>query len=191
MMKPMKDHKRTTYFVALALLVIGCFMTSPAAKAANPTTGSSERVSQLLSEVKAEAVALEHDAEDLAVWTRAKQMSWMSHAAKLNQMKDHVNQAGQLLTKLNEARTTASPWQQQAIDRIYPLLKELADNTSTTINHLSANKERINFSPYPDYAKANFELAQELAALISDYVEYGDHEEDFHRLQEKLQPAAS
>ena len=190
-MKPMKDQKRTTYFLALALLVTGCFITSSAAKAANPTTGSSEKVSQLLAEVKAEAVALEHDAEALAVWTRAKQMSWESHAAKLTEMKNHVNQAGQLLTKLNEARTTASPWQQQAIDRIYPLVKELADNTSTTINHLSANKGRIRFSPYPDYAKANFELAQELTALISDYVEYGDHEEEFHRLQDKLQPAAS
>ena len=117
-------------------------------------------------------------------------MSWESHAGKLNQIKDHVNQAGKLLTKLNEAREGASPWQHQAIDRIYPLLKELDDNTEATINHFNDNRAHIHFPAYQDYAKAGYDLAKELAALISDYVEYGDHEADFHRLQEKLEPAA-
>jgi hypothetical protein len=106
-------------------------------------------------------------------------------------IRGHVNRAGELLTKLNEAREGASPWQHQAIDRIYPLLKELADNTQATINHLNDNQSNVHFSPYTDYAKANYDLAQELAALVSDYVEFGEHEAEFHRLQEKLQSSGS
>ena len=187
----MNSQKRTPYFLIVSLLVASCFLVSPAASVGETPSGSSEKLNQLLSQIKTEALALEHDADLLAGWTRAKQVSWETHAAKLNDIKDHINQAGQLLTDLNDARGTASPWQQQAIDRIYPLVKELADNTGTTINHLNDNHGRIHFAPYTDYAKANYELARELASLITDYVDYGDHEAEFHRLQEKLQPAAT
>jgi trans-aconitate methyltransferase len=187
----MNSQKRTPYFLILWLLVAGCFLISPAANAGDTSSESSEEVSQLLSQVKTEAIALERDSEDLAAWTGAKQMSWESHAGKLNEIKDHVNQAGRLLRQLNEASGTASPWQQQAIDRIYPLLKELADNTEMTINHFNDNKDKIHFSAYAEYAKAGYELAHDLAALVSDYVEYGNLEVDFHRLQEKLDSTAS
>ena len=110
---------------------------------------------------------------------------------KLNRIRDHVNQAGQLLDKLNEAREGASPWQHQAIDRIYPLLKELADNTEATINHLNDNKAHIQLPAYMITRRRATMLAEELSNLISDYVEYGEHETEFHRLQDKLQPAAS
>ncbi|MGD0224781.1 MAG: hypothetical protein ABSF71_20825 [Terriglobia bacterium] len=187
----MNSQTKTPYFLILSLLVARCFLVAPAAKAVDTPTESSEEVSQLLSQVKTEAIALERDSDELAAWTRAKQVTWQSHGRKLNVIRGHVNRAGELLTKLNEAREGASPWQHQAIDRIYPLLKELADNTQATINHLNDNQSNVHFSPYTDYAKANYDLAQELAALVSDYVEFGEHEAEFHRLQEKLQSSGS
>jgi len=187
----MNSQKRTPYFLILWLLVAGCFSISPAANARDTSSGSSAEVSRLLAEVKTEAIALERDAADLHAWTGAKQVGWESHSGKLNLIREHINKAGQLLPRLNEAREGASPWQHQAIDRIYPLLKELADNTQATINHLNDNQSNVHFSPYTDYAKANYDLAQELAALVSDYVEFGEHEAEFHRLQEKLQSSGS
>ena len=107
----MNNQKRTPYFLILALLVAGCLSISPAANAGDTSSESSEEVSQLLSQIKTEALALEDDADVLASWAVAKNLSWESHAGKLSEIKDHVNQAGQLLTKLNEAREGASPWQ--------------------------------------------------------------------------------
>ncbi len=187
----MNSRKRTPYFLMLSLLAAGCFLISPAANAGDTSSGSSQEVNQLLSEVKAEAIALERDCDEITIWASARQLSWESHARKLTLIREHINRAGQLLTQLHDARDTASPWQQQAIDRIYPLLKELADNTEMTINHFKDNKDHIHFSAYADYAKAGYDLAQELAALVSDYVEYGEHEAEFHRLQEKLDSTAS
>jgi DNA repair exonuclease SbcCD ATPase subunit len=187
----MNKHQTTTLSLIVAFLIAGTLAIAPATKAATASAAGSEEINRLLAEVKAEAAALERDAVEIAAWTRARQMSWESHATNLRSMREHVNQAGQLLTRLNEAREGASLWQQEAIDRIHPLLKELADNTQSTINHLSDNQDRIYFPPYTDYAKAGADLAQELAALVSDYTKFGELEEEFHRLQEKLQPAAS
>jgi len=183
----MMTRKRVIpYFVILGLVVAGCFLISPAARAGQTASGSSEEVQQLLSQTRTEVATLERDAGELASWARAKQLRWESHAQQLNKMKYHVNEAGQLLAKLHEARGTASPWQQEAIDRIYPLLKDLADNTEKTINYLNDARNRIRFSPYVDYAEAGNALATELATLVRDYVEFGELEADLLRLEEKL-----
>jgi hypothetical protein len=185
----MNDHKNTIYPLILALLAVGYLTMSPAAKAADTSGGDSEQVSKLFADAKAEAHELERDADDLQTFMRST-MSWESHARQISMVREHVNKAGKILTRLNEARDTASPWQQKAIDNIYPLLKELADNTGTTINYLNDNKERIHHSTeYKDYVVANYDLSKELAALISDYVAYGKNKAEFNRLEEKLQVA--
>jgi hypothetical protein len=38
---------------------------------------------------------------------------------------------------------------------------------------------------------AGYDLAKELAALITDYVDYGDRDTEFQRLQENLEPTES
>ena len=71
------------------------------------------------------------------------------------------------------------------------LLQQLADNAGATMKHLNDSPGRIYRTPYIDYAVPGKDLTTELAALVSDYVEFGKHEADSHRLQEKLEPSAS
>lgn len=165
-------------------------MVSSAAPAEDTPSRSSQEVNRLLSEVKAEAIALERDCDEIASWAGNEQSRWESHASKLNVISEHTHRAGRLLTKLHETRATASPWQQQAIDRVYLLLKELDDVAEAMINRFSANTAHIHSAVYKDYAKASSDLAKELGSLISDYVGYGDKETDFHRRQEKLDSTA-
>ena len=187
----MMKQNRNTRFLVLALVVAGCLTTARSIRAADAPRGGSAEVSRLLAEVKNEVIALKHDTDELHSWTRPKQVSWQSHAEKLTKIRGHVNQAGKLMAELNKAREGASPWQHQAIDRIYPLLKTLADNTQATIDHLNDNRSLIHFSPYNDYARANYDLAQDLAELVCGYVDYGNHEDELRRLNEELQVAAS
>ena len=70
------------------------------------------------------------------------------------------------------------------------MLNELADKTAGIINHLNEKRSSLHLSEYGDNAKAGYDLAKDLAALVSDYVEYGNLEGDFHRLQEKLDSAS-
>jgi len=66
-------------------------------------------------------------------------------------------------------------------------LKELADNTTTTITHLGDNKTKVHLPEFKDYVKANYELATDLEALIRDFVDYGNAKEKFEGLGSKLE----
>ncbi len=91
-----------------------------------------------------------------------------------------------MIAQLTEARDTGSPWQQQAIDHILPALKELAANTTLTIDHLNNNKNVIHNEALQRYCGVNYELARELVALITDFMDYGETEAKFADLQRKV-----
>lgn len=171
------------------VLFLGAFgvMTSTihGAQTTKDPKGSKE-VSTLFDEIKSEAVQLRHDAEELKKYTHSN-LSWETHAEKIEQIKQHVNNTGKSLGKLDRARANAAPWQQQAIDRITPLLKELASNVEGTIEHLDQQPKLSHTSPYVDYVDANFEVASTLSELISDYVEYGRSKANSTELAEKLE----
>lgn len=168
------------FFLAVALL-----STVPIVSAAQ-SARDSEEVSGLLAEAKTESIQLKQDAEEMNSFVRSK-TSWQSHASKLNAIKQHANNLGELVAKMNSAKATASPWQQQSIDRITPLLRELAASVTSTIKHLSDNQNRLQHPPYPDYAATNADLASDLSQLISDYVAYGEAKHKSEDLAQKLE----
>ena len=114
--------------VPIAVMAIGMSTGLFAAGTPNPMPDS-EPDSDLLSQVKTHAFQLKEDAGILESFTRNVGLSWQSHAAVLTRMREDINQAGRDLAKLEEAKKSASIWQETAIERIQPLLKELAENT--------------------------------------------------------------
>lgn len=183
----MFNFKKSALFLAiLSLFAIVCIVTPQSAAAVDKAKLDSEEVSKLLADAKSEAFELKHDAEIMESFSHSK-LSWESHARVIEQIKEHVNAVGRLETKLRNARVTASPWQEQAIDQITPLLNELATYTEAAINHLNANRARLHSTEYQDYLKANYEVASELAALVTDFVDYGKTKNRFEHLRDKLE----
>ena len=171
----------------VALLAVALFFMAPT-KGVAQSSGDSEEVSGLLAEAKTEAIQLERDAEEMKSFVlRSKKLSWESHAVKLTEIKQHVNSLGELVTKMNNAEAKASPWQQQSIDRVTPLLRDLAASVTSTINHLNDNQNRLHFPPYPAYAAANADYATDIAQLVSDYVAYGGAKHKSEDLAQKLE----
>jgi len=117
-------------------------------------------------------------------------VSWQSHADKLEQIKEHVNNLGRTVEQLTAARASASPWQQVAIDRMIPLLKELASNTTAAINHLNENKLRPTSGQYTEYLRANADTAHQLSDMISSFVQYGQTQAKVDKPEQKLEVAA-
>ena len=170
--------------VAFALAVRG---GSPQDAAAAQT--SQKEVSQLLEQTKAAAAQLERDALVLESFTRGH-LSWQSHAGQLTRIKENINSMGEDAKRLQDLRPAAAPWQQQAIDRIIPLTKEIASLTESAIGHLSADPNRLHTPEYAEYLRENAELATGLSALISDSVKYDRAKAKLVELEKSLGLAA-
>lgn len=150
---------------ALALLLSMCISAS--AKKAD-----SKQISNLFSEIKQHASLAEDDAETLEAYTHSN-VSWESHANRLSQVKEHVDD---LLSDYNEAvrlREEGSPWQQEAIDRLRPVLKGMADHLTATLQHHNANPTQVKVKPYVDYVHGITQYTSKASALIHDLVDYG------------------
>jgi len=149
-------------------------------------TADSAQVTKLLADAKAQAASAANDAELLQSYTRST-LSLESHASQIEKIRTHVNDLGRTVSEMKAARGVASNWQQQAIDRIDPLLQEMADSLSTTIKHMNDNPSRIHMQPYRDYAAATYDFANRTAEVIRDFVEYGKVKGRVAELEQKLE----
>ena len=181
---PMKQPFVLQGLATITLLGAGLLATPPAVAAAD--YDDSPEISRLLADTRAEAVELTREASDLEAFTKSK-LSWSTYADKVEMMRGHVNNSGKMLTKLQEAQDSGSPWQRTAISRIEPLLKELAANTEAIIAFMTENKTLIHFPEFRNYAKANYDLASDFEALVRDYVNYGEAREKIDQLSRKLE----
>jgi exonuclease VII large subunit len=167
-----KMKTRSLFLSAMSLAAFGLVLLvgSPRATAQKQDSGT---VSQLLVEAKNYAIQAENDAEELDAFTRSH-VSWKSHASNLVSITNHINNLGEVTKQLSDHRAEASPWQQQAIDQIEPLLREMADHLSQTIDHLNSHQDQVHMAPYRDYVARNYALARATAQMIKDYVDYDE-----------------
>ena len=162
-------------------LMAGCVAIPSLAGAAE-----SQEINKLLADAKSEAVLLTSDADSLQSFTRSP-LSWQSYSNELTSMKTHINAAGKLLTQLKNAEAGGEPWQQEAIRRIEPLLREMADNTTTTIKYLDANKNKVHMQEFKDLVESNLDIAKNLEGLIRDFVNFGNAKGRYEELRQKLE----
>ena len=174
----MKNYRTLDYPVTLALLAVGCLMIPTALQAVTPDSAD---ITKLLADTKAVAAQLKTDSGQMESFTRSK-MNWQSYAAKLDTIKGHINNAGQLLAKLKYSESSGSLWQQTTIKRIEPLLQEMADNLNTTIRHLNENQNKVHMPEFASYVKSNYALATDLEAMLRASVDYGTDKAKFESL---------
>lgn len=159
---------KARHFTAAAALV-GMMLFVPGW---TPAYGDSAQVTKLLREASTSATQLKNDSVQMESYA-GSQLRWQTHANQVNRVKEHVNNSGKILADLHAAHDTAEPWQQEAIDRITPLLQELASNTTSIIDHLN-DKQQTWHPEYTGYLKSNAEVATDLSNLIRDYLAYGE-----------------
>lgn len=178
-------HASCTFFVALLLtaLLSACLQTN----AATPPEDNPE-VTQLLQDIEAQAADLQRDSDTLESFTRSR-VSWESHATELETIKEHINTIGKTIQKLQDMRSSAAPWQQEAIDRIIPVAQKLASNTTNAIERLNRNRTHLQDPQYQEYLRSNAEAARELSSMVRDFVEYGKTRNALERLEKRLEVA--
>jgi hypothetical protein len=180
-------RKTTTGLMVGALIASTLLLFSMPLSAVTP---ENPEITQLLTDARDKAAELSRDADEMEALIRTD-VSWQTHAEMLESVKEHVNQLGRIAAQLEQKRDSASPWQQQAIDRMLPVLKELATNTTAAISHLNENKTRpLQTSSYPQYLSENAKAAHNLADMISSFVKYDETRAKMEKLEQKLEIAS-
>lgn len=172
---------RTTVLSWAAVLLGIVFL----AAAWKPAFGDPVEASRLLQQAKTSAAQLRRDTAQMETYAKSK-ITWEGHAHQISAIKEHVNDAGKVLAQLHDASEGAEPWQQDAIDRITPMLHDMASNTEAIINHLNEHQGRTWVPEYQEYVKSNAETANDLHRLISDYLDYGNAKAKSQSLEHSL-----
>ena len=171
-------HVKSILFAAVA----GVFLASSPMPAAE--VQDSEQVSKMLSDAKTMAFQLREDAVEMETFTR-QTVSWQSHSAAINLIREHANTLGKQAQKLKDAKSAASPWQKTAIDRMQPYLDELSGYITASIEHINDKKHTL--AEYNYYLEANVDYATDLANMIANFVDYGKARQRIERLGAKLE----
>jgi hypothetical protein len=136
---------------------------------------ASEEVSRLLDEAKDVAFQLTDDASSLISYTGAYRNEQECHENYLwaaGSIRTHIRTANHMQLKLDQARNSCARWQRSALDRIAPLLRQIADNTSDLLRCLDENPERLRKGTFQEYIEANAETASRFAGLIVALVDF-------------------
>lgn len=142
--------------------------------------------SNLLQQIKFLSGQLKADAGVLESYKRQPTMSWQGHAAQLNKIRQHVNQVGDRLERLQAIQAGVAPWQQRAIGEIVPVAAALATHTQSAIEHLNDNRKLLYAGVYADHVMSMSERSGELKASVDTFVDFGNTSDKLERLQEKM-----
>jgi hypothetical protein len=126
------------------------------------------------------------DANELQSFSQTNGPGWETHAAVLSRIKNDVNKLQENMRGLQSHRATSSGWQQDAIDRVISLANDLAANMNAAIDQLNKSKTRPTASPYPEYLKANAQIAKDLSDEINGVIDYGQTKAKMDSLQKQL-----
>lgn len=168
--------------VSLALLIALLPCRGLAQTADEP---DSDRISRMFSAAREQALELKSDMQALDFFA-GSESGWESHALIVRMCKDHIEGIRRQVSKLDDARTIASPLQKATIDRIAPLLQELAADADALIKHISQNPKRLNNGEYKNYLKVNVDLAAQLAVLVGTFIDYGITRQQIEQLARRL-----
>jgi lambda repressor-like predicted transcriptional regulator len=155
-----------------------------ASRAQDPQDNPS--VTAQLNAAKPILARIKKDAADMESYSRTNGLSWQTHSTALEKIKADVNELQQNMRGLQSHRTIASPWQQDAIDRITSLANALATVMNETIAQLGKSKSRPTAPPYPEYLKANTRIANDLSDEIDDVIDYGQAKAKMDSLAKQL-----
>ena len=179
----MRIVRKRNVLLAFVALIVSLSLQSPLA--AYVTRPESQQLTQLLSDANDEALQLVNDAEETQTLILSDS-NWVTHTLALARVKGHVDNMALIIEKLSKTQKSGSELQEQAVERMLPLVKELSTNTTDAINYLNQNKDRPVSDAYTQYLRKNTDTARQLSSMISSLLKYQESMTEIEKLRSKL-----
>ena len=152
---------------------------------AGVTRSDNQELATLLEQASDEARELAIDSEDLQTLI-VNEPNWLTHTLKLAKIKGHVDNIALIADKLTKSQRSGSELQEQAVERILPLVKELQTNTTAAMSDLNQNKDRPVSDAYTQYLEKNAETTRQLSDMISALDDYEKSMTEINRIRSNL-----
>ena len=165
------------------IIVLLYLVVLPSLSAATRETSAS--LTELLWDARDEAVQLASDADQMQILILSD-ANWLTHDLMLHKMQGHVDDMTLIVRKLSETQKSGSDVQQQAVEQMLPLIRELSENTTAAIHYLNQNKNRPLSDTYKQYLQKNAETARELSSMVSSLADYEQSMAEMAQLRRKL-----
>ncbi|MCW5977590.1 MAG: hypothetical protein KIT09_05915 [Bryobacteraceae bacterium] len=133
---------------------------------------SAESARRTLQEIETLARSSSYDADVLTRMIENPSSSSDSQMSQLMNRKTEINKMGNDLAMLENERDTPTPWEREAVDKVHPLLKEAAEDTSNAIRHFDENRNFLWARQYRNNAKGVAHDSQRIASTLGDYLKY-------------------
>jgi hypothetical protein len=146
--------KRKGSFIAM-LRVTALVLLVPVAAAFAAQTPDSASISKLFHQAKDHA-ALANDDITFLDSSRFSGLDFRTHFLYLENVKQHAADLFRDYYKMQMLRDKGTPQQREAIDRLDPLLREIATTLTSTIQALNANRELVNMPPFRDRIHSDY-----------------------------------
>ncbi len=175
--------------LALALTPLASASTALSRGPSSPelqSWSSEAEASNLLKEIKSLSTRLDTDAATLESFNRNRGLHWQTHADQLALAREHINEIGDRLERLQTIQSEVAPWQQRAIEEIVPVAANVAAHTESAIQHLNENRTYLFAPVYADHLSSIWEHAGDLKESVDAYLDYGDASDKVDHLQRKL-----
>lgn len=177
---------RSFTFVPAAAVVLAASLTAAPSTSPPGTWNFTTEASDLLDRVQSLSATLKTDAARLESFTRSR-VSWQAHASQLNLVRQHVNEMGKVLVRLQEIRHVTAPWQQQATDRVVPTAVMLAERTEAAINHLNDNPGYLYAPDYAGHLGAISDHARSVNQHVDMFIDYAKTGDKLEQLRLSLE----
>ena len=189
-MKLMNFPKVTCLLTAAVLAGGSLLAAAPAVKPSASKVQSEDwkfpaEASQLLKEIQSTANKLSRDAATLESYARGG-LTWHRHADQLTFAKEHINEIGERLERLQAIRHIAAPWQQRAIDSIVPVAVSLVGHTEAAIQHLNESRSHLWAPVYVDRLKMIADRAGEMKESVDLHLELASTQDKLEALRSKV-----
>lgn len=172
-----------SYVAVLGLILISIISRDGMLCAAEET--DSQQVGQMLSDAKNLASLIKSDIATLSFFALSGG-EWQTRDVMLKLYTERTNTLRSQATRLEAARKSGTRSQQIAVERILPLMEELATSAEAAIRSTKSNPNRASTSEYRQYLKLTSDLLEELSNMIGAGVDYAKTRDDLDRVAAKI-----
>jgi uncharacterized protein YdiU (UPF0061 family) len=185
----MLQSRRILSSVVIALAVV---LSLPALAGAETWNSAADKphpeVADQLKGFKRKAVDLRRAADSLQSFTGNGQLSWQSHAHQQTELKEHINQMGQMLAELESQKHVASDTQRMAMEQVRPHLVAAAQNLTQAMELVEERRSHIRHLDYAEAVRNLYDHSENLFEKLDTILDYEKSKLRFESME--FQPAS-